>query len=160
VRYNGSRAAIGAEGHATNLAKSWQRSAFTMLAELRAEKSAELDGISARIIDEATAQLLDRLKNGDQYIVGGEVKRKPLSARDLTLVAAIPYDKRALARHEPTQIGIKREESDLPGLAAYLADYSKAHPIGATARPLWTGRRPTQFGQKQAFIDLSQLARN
>src|SRR5262249_55697209 len=73
----------------------------TMLTELRAEKGAELDGVYTRIIDEATAQLLDRLKNGDPYVVGGEVRRKPVSARDLALVSAITYDKRALARNAP-----------------------------------------------------------
>jgi hypothetical protein len=88
----------------------------TMLAELRAERASELDGTYTRIIDEATGPLLDRLKNGDPYTVGGEVKRKPVSARDLALIAAITYDKRALARHEPTQIGIKRDENYLPGL--------------------------------------------
>jgi transposase-like protein len=37
----------------------------TMLAELRAEKARELDGTYTRILDEATAQILDRLKHGD-----------------------------------------------------------------------------------------------
>src|SRR5437762_2423370 len=90
----------------------------TMLAELRAEKDSELAGSYTRIIDVAVEQLLDRLSNGDPYIVGGEVKRKPVSARDLALVAAITYDKRALARSEsPTPI---RNDDYLPGLAQYL----------------------------------------
>jgi hypothetical protein len=42
--------------------------------------------------------IIDRLDNGDPYVVGGEVKRKPVSARDLALVAAITFDKRQLAR--------------------------------------------------------------
>ena len=48
-----------------------------------------------------TSQLLDRLKNGDAVLVAGEIKRKPVSARDLALVSAIAYDKRVLVRNQP-----------------------------------------------------------
>jgi len=50
--------------------------------EVRAEKGAELDGAFTQIIHYATQQLLDRLKNGDPVLVAGEIKRKPVSARD------------------------------------------------------------------------------
>jgi transposase-like protein len=73
----------------------------TLLAEVRAEKAVELDGVYTRIIDKATTELLDRLERGDPYIVGGEVKRKPVSARDLALVAAITFDKRQASRDLP-----------------------------------------------------------
>jgi len=66
-------------------------------------KRCELDGALTRIIHESTAQLLDRLRNGDPVMVAGEVRRKPVSARDLALVVAITYDKRALVRHVPEQ---------------------------------------------------------
>jgi hypothetical protein len=75
----------------------------TMLAELRAEKGAELDGIYTRILDEATEQLLDRVKHGDPILVKGQIRRKPVSARDLALVAAITFDKRQLCRNLPDQ---------------------------------------------------------
>jgi hypothetical protein len=106
----------------------------TMLAELRAEKGAELDGVFTRIIHEATEHLLDRLKHGDPYVVGGEVRRKPVAARDLALVAAITYDKRALARNGSPPP--PPEEEYLPGLAAYLEDFAKAK----IAREKQTGR--------------------
>jgi len=95
----------------------------TLVVELRAKKAAELDGVYTRILQEATEQLLDRPNNGDPHVVGGEVKRKPVSARDVTLVAAITYDKRALARNEwPPPI---RNDLQLDGLAAYLEDFAK-----------------------------------
>ena len=75
----------------------------TMLAELRAVKGAELDGIYTRILDEATEQLLDRVKHGDPILVKGQIRRKPVSARDLALVAAITFDKRQLCRNLPDQ---------------------------------------------------------
>jgi hypothetical protein len=93
----------------------------TLLAEVRAEKGNELDGGFTRIIHEATEQLLDRLKNGDAVVIGGKVHRKPISARDLALVTAITYDKRALARNQPVAdpaIELSNEEL-LRSLKAY-----------------------------------------
>src|SRR2546430_15226447 len=52
----------------------------TLLAEVRAEKGAELDGQLTRIIHKATDQLIDRLDNGDPVLVAGEIKRKPRTA--------------------------------------------------------------------------------
>jgi transposase-like protein len=73
----------------------------TLLAEVRAEKSDELDAALTSIIHAGTTELLDRLKNGDPVLVAGEIKRKPVSAKDLALVSAIAYDKRALIREQP-----------------------------------------------------------
>lgn len=96
----------------------------TMLAELRAEKARELDGTYTRILDEATAQILDRLKYGDPYIVGGEVKRKPVSARDLALVAAITYDKRQLSRVDHLELQNATKPIPLDKLATLLERYA------------------------------------
>ncbi len=84
--------------------RDWMTSAWwgTLSVEVRAEKGNELDGAFTRIIHEATDQLMDRLKNGDPVLVAGEIRRKPVPARDLALVAAITYDKRALCRNQPT----------------------------------------------------------
>jgi hypothetical protein len=72
----------------------------TLLAEVRAEKGTELEAAYTRILDKATAQLLDRVEHGDYVITNGTLVRRPVSARDLALVAGIIYDKRALARGE------------------------------------------------------------
>ncbi len=91
----------------------------TLLAEVRAVKGAELDGQFTRIIEEATGQLLDRLKHGDTVLVGGEVVRRPVNAKDLALVAAITFDKRQLSRSQPTRIA-DSAVPDLEGLADFL----------------------------------------
>jgi len=70
-----------------------------MLAELRAEKGAEFDGALTRVLDEATKQLLDRLQHGDPYVVSGQVKRKPVAAKDLAIIAGVAFDKRQLCRN-------------------------------------------------------------
>ena len=97
----------------------------TLLAEVRAEKGSELEGAFTRVIHEATAQLLDRLTNGDPVMVAGQVKRKPVSARDLAMVAAITYDKRALARNLPEQPPPEQRLS-LEELARSLRHYAQA----------------------------------
>jgi len=79
----------------------------TMLAELRAEKGAEFDGALTRVLDEATKQLLDRLQRGDPYVVGGEVKRRPVAAKDLAIIAGVAFDKRQLCRNLPLETGPK-----------------------------------------------------
>ena len=92
--------------------------------EVRAEKGAELDGAFTRIIDLATQQLLDRIENGAPVMVGGEVRRKPMSARDLALVSAITFDKRALARNQPAQPA--PPDLSLQELAESLRAYAQA----------------------------------
>jgi hypothetical protein len=85
---------------------SWSHAPWfaTLYAEVRAEKGAELDGAYTRIIHKAADELLDRLENGDAVLIDGEVKRRPVSARDLAMINGIIYDKRALARNQPTEI--------------------------------------------------------
>jgi hypothetical protein len=115
---------------------SWAHAPWfaTLFAEVRAEKGAELDGAFTRIIHKAADEILDRLENGDAVLIDGEVKRRPVSARDLAMINGIIYDKRALARNEPTGITGKIQEGYLPGLAAYLTDLARKKAL-AEGRP-------------------------
>jgi hypothetical protein len=72
-------------------------------------KGAELDGAFTRIIHKATDELLDRLNNGDAVLIDGEVRRKPVSARDLALISGIAHDKRALIRRQ--KLSLQRENT-------------------------------------------------
>lgn len=96
----------------------------TMLAELRAEKGAEFDGALTRVLDEATKQLLDRLQHGDPYIVGGQVKRRPVAAIDLAIIAGVAFDKRQLCRSLPVETGPKVDSTR--ELAEMLQAYVRA----------------------------------
>lgn len=98
---------------------------YTLIAEVRAEKGAELDGQLTRIIHKATDQLMDRLENGDPVLIAGQIRRKPVSARDLAMVAAIVYDKRALRRDDPTTI--VRAPFDGPAMIARMEQYARSH---------------------------------
>src|SRR5262249_38313588 len=92
------------------------------------EKGAELDGAYTRILDKALQELLDRLEQGDPFVVGGEVKRKPVSARDLALVAAITYDKRRLSR-DAQLAATAHAAPNNDELWERLGNWSRAHPI-------------------------------
>lgn len=73
------------------------------LREIREENNEKLDAKFTEIIEEALEQVTDRVRNGDfTQNAKGEVVRRPISAKDLSLVVAINYDKRALGRGDPT----------------------------------------------------------
>ena len=63
------------------------------------------------------------MENGDPVLVAGQIKRKPVSARDLAMVAAIVYDKRALLRDDPT--AIVRAPFDKEAMIARLEEYAR-----------------------------------
>lgn len=70
-----------------------------------------------RIVKKAAVELEDRLDNGDLILDRkGREKRKPISAKDLTVIMAIATDKDRILRGEPTSISAKA--TDLKGKAA------------------------------------------
>lgn len=76
---------------------------YELLQEIREENNEKIDSNFNEIIETALYQLLDRVKNGDfVFNAKMELVRRPLSGKDLSLVAAINIDKRQLLRGEPT----------------------------------------------------------
>ena len=72
----------------------------------------EREGQLSRVADRAWEETMDRLDNGDTVVIKGELVRKPVSARDAALVAAIATDKLALMRGDPTKIEQKNFNID------------------------------------------------
>lgn len=100
--------------------RSWRSQQWfrDLLDEIRAENNDAIDVKFSEIIDSALDQLKDRVVNGDHVLTKeGDLVRKPVGARDLSLVTAINWDKRQLARGLPTsrteQIQNKSVESRL-----------------------------------------------
>lgn len=94
--------------------KSWRNSEWfqNLLKEIRTENNEKLDAKFTEIVESSLEQLSDRVKNGDYVVTKrGELVRKPISAKDLSLVAAINVDKRQLLRGEPTS---RSESVDKP----------------------------------------------
>ncbi len=83
----------------------WQSKEWwaTWLGDIRREKTDELDAIQTGLIHAAYDQMMDRLANGDHRLLkDGTPVRVPVNYRDLSVGAAIAYDKRALGRGDPT----------------------------------------------------------
>lgn len=61
-----------------------------------------------RIMKKSAKSLEDRLEHGDLIIDRkGKERRKPISAKDLTVIMAIATDKDRILRGEPTSISAK-----------------------------------------------------
>lgn len=86
----------------------------TLLEEIRNENNEILDSRFTEIVHKSQDLVLDRLEHGDfTFSKTGELVRKPVSVRDLALVAAITVDKRQILRNKPTQITSNTSNGDL-----------------------------------------------
>lgn len=102
------------------------------LAQAREAMSEELDGKFTEIIHRATGELIDRIEYGDEVInqKTGETYRRKLSARDLSIVCGIAFDKRQLIRAQPTCIDQRQVSETLEMLAERLGDVSPKDRAG------------------------------
>jgi len=99
--------------------------------EVRQEKRAELDSHYTAILDKSTAELRDRLDNGDEYYDAktGQKYRKRISGRDLATINGICFDKQQLLRGLPTSSTTKISlEDNLKRIAAELSKHAGPRP--------------------------------
>lgn len=79
--------------------------------QIRKEKQDELDAIVTTTIDNVIGKLVERIDQGDAYTTkDGGVGYLPVKAKDLAVIMAVLYDKRALIRGEATSI--RKESTD------------------------------------------------
>jgi hypothetical protein len=86
--------------------RAWKSTQWWLEATSRvvAEKDEELTFELSALVDKAVREVNDRLDNGN-YIYDtkrGEMKRKPVDAKELAIVTAIAIDKQQLLRGKPT----------------------------------------------------------
>lgn len=86
--------------------RSWKTTEWWSEASsrVRIEEDEEISSSLTQIVNKAVAAVNDRIENGD-YIYDtkrGEIRRKPMGAKDLAIVTAISIDKRQLLRGQPT----------------------------------------------------------
>lgn len=107
-----------------------------MVSELEAEFGEKLRAEIVQIVGLATAELRDRLKNGDAVLhpkTGDEV-RVPVKAKDAAVILGISFDKLRIIEGQPTRITQERTSVD------QLADKLAALSDGlATQAPKLTG---------------------
>ena len=89
-------------------------------ARLRIEHRQRLNADISHILFSSLEHARDRLENGDVTILkDGEIVRHPIKVRDLTLMAAIMFDKRQILNNSPTSI--THSDTRLVGLADRLS---------------------------------------
>lgn len=96
--------------------------------KIKKDKQEELDARLTTLIHKAFDEMEDRLINGDEVITkDGDKERKKISARDLSMVGGIMYDKRAMLRGDPTSISAKASPQEiLSSLKEELTAIAKA----------------------------------
>jgi hypothetical protein len=105
-------AATGHLGRTSELTKipesilsGWRRQDWfqALLREIWQENNEKIDAKSTEIISKSLDAVIDRLDNGDFHVTrDGKLMRKPINAKELSLVHAINVDKRQLLRGLPT----------------------------------------------------------
>ena len=90
------------------------------------QKSTELEANFTRILDTSLVQLEDRLENGDTKIQkDGSLTRVPMGGKEIAVVLAIMYDKRALLRGDVTSRVEKKDGNSMKILQDKFEDIAR-----------------------------------
>ena len=92
-------------GIPNNTIRSWYKEPWWHMAirEVRKTKNEEFDAKLTGLLDDTIVEIQDRLSKGETVIdKNGELRRVPVSTRNLATLMGIVYDKRALTRGDPT----------------------------------------------------------
>ena len=119
-------------------AKAWRRRPWWAEVEYAARlvASQTADRKLSKVLDLAIDKLKTRITKGDPYPAQGEVRFKPVAAKDLAIITGVVYDKRALIRGEATNISAeaKTEEERLSELSEAFKDISRGRPVLAAVK--------------------------
>jgi transposase-like protein len=124
--------------------KNWRKQEWfrELLREIREENNEKIDAKFTEIIEGALEQLGDRIANGDWVVTArGQLVRKPVNAKDLSLVGAINIDKRQLLRGEATS----RSET--------IGDKSTEKQVNRLEKLAETFENLARFGRKPKTIE-------
>lgn len=106
----------------------WTREEWwpALIDQARLAKQDEVDAGLQRMQDKAIQASIDRLEHGD-YIMGkdGQLIRKPVSAKDAAVVAAVAFDKQRIIRNLPTSITASGGDSRLNAMADRLKEIER-----------------------------------
>jgi len=119
--------------------RDWTKSDWgvELVGEIREQKAPELDAHMTKLIDSAFSEAQDRVDNGDFRLVkiktatkksngdmevseDYELKRIPMTGKDLIVGGAVVYDKQRLHRNQPTQIQAQAADAEIQ---SFLREY-------------------------------------
>lgn len=114
--------------------RSWKATEWwnEILGRIHTEQDEELNTKLTSLVNKAVDAVNDRIDNGDYIydVKRGELVRKPVNAKDLTVVTAISIDKRELLRGNPTsRIEKISQDERLLALAKQFKQFTLATEI-------------------------------
>lgn len=115
-----------------NTLRLWSKQEWWAEESLRVVKvdSDELTSTFTRIAKKASAELEDRLDNGDEVLTkDGEIKMKKIPGRELAIIAAVAADKRKQGLEQPNLVPIQNQSEKLLTLMQEFLKYSNAKTI-------------------------------
>ena len=101
--------------------------------EIRHTKNEELEAILTHSLHLASEEMVDRLVHGNEVLVGGELMRVKVPARELAQVTNCLFEKRALLRGDPSKI-TQEKKVDFSDLIKQFKDFSKELQEAPTER--------------------------
>jgi len=108
----------------------------TLFETVKKQKNDELEASFTRIMDSSLLQLSDRLDDGDYKVQkDGSILRVPMGGKEIAVILAIMYDKRALLRGDVTSRVEKKESNAMVLLQNKFEDIARqlsATPINET----------------------------
>jgi hypothetical protein len=119
--------------------RAWKQTEWwsDIISRIHSEEDEELDTKLTKLVNKAVDHVNDRLDSGDWIYdtKRGELLRKPVSSRDLAIVAAITVDKRQLLRGQPTsRVEKVSHDERLSKLALQFKQFTEAKEVESTAQ--------------------------
>lgn len=98
--------------------------------------SDELKSTATRIAKKAFDEVADRLERGDVALdKEGNIIRKPVSARDAAIIAAVAVDKRKVLLDQPNTVAVQNSAEKLASLMEQFVKFATAKEIKHDGRP-------------------------
>ena len=126
--------------------RDWTKSDWgvELVGEIREQKAPELDAHMTKLIDSAFSEAQDRVDNGDFRLVkiktatkksngdmevseDYELKRIPMTGKDLIVGGAVVYDKQRLHRNQPTQIQAKTADAEIQSFIREYREIARSY---------------------------------
>lgn len=96
------------------------------IVRIKAQRNERMDIRLTRAMDQVLDQILDRIQNGDEVILRDGTKVKQgIKAKELSIILAVLYDKRALLRGDPTSNPGRRESTTNEVLGELKSSFEK-----------------------------------
>lgn len=117
-----------------NTLRLWSKQEWWAEESLRANRadSDELKSTFTRIAKKATAELEDRLDNGDEVLdKEGNIVKKRIGGSQLAIIAAVAADKRRLELDTPNTVAVQNTAEKLQSLMVEFLRFTKARTGGS-----------------------------